>query len=582
MTRVMPLMVAALAGLGVLASSSLAGSRSTAGCTPHNSIGASSFDYVLCGLPDIDQIREHTATTPGLPGDGYAYCVPTATMDALAYFASHGIPALRPGNKDWAAPANYNEMTTDINDLGNLMGTTAGGGTTDGAFAGLDAWLSQTQPGVIPPALVASHLWVTTPDQSVYFPDLQSMANAAAAGSVVIVNVAFMNYEKPPAPATGPKQWFNIGGHDLAMSSAKSPSTIGLHDPANPLADHASQSPYAEEKYALTPVTSTFGYLDDHGMDVNFSATLQRVDSYFIDSVLPAGSQTFVWGYTTLSPETVTGFVARKITLVAAVKPGDPVESFFAAGEKPVVDLALDPARPRDFYVTEGSSTIWQLNTASGRSTPFAHASSPPELLGYAGRTRTLFAVERKSLTALSGQRESKNTLAAVPLSEHVDAVTVDQVTSRLLALSAESGRLRVYDSHLRLLGTVQLPSAALAGTGKVSITLRGRVLYAHRDGRPALGLFMLRGSKLAGARFVRLAGAVRPQGLAVDDAGNVFVQSDGKLAEFAPSGKLVGKSQFNGKVAGSQLRVNRRFSNADFSALPFRDTPLPRPRKRG
>ena len=571
----MPLVVAALAGLGVLASTSLAGAGSASSCTPHNSIGTSSFDYVLCGLPDIDQVRQVTPTTAGLPGDGYSYCGPTATMDGLAYFASHGAPALRPGAKDWTAAANYEEMTADIKDLGDLMGTTVSGGTTDGYFPGLDAWLQQPEPGVplLPSPLVTSYLWVTN-SSSELPADLPTMAAEGAAGDVVIPNVAFMTYEKPPAPATGPKQWLTVGGHYLAMSSATSPSTMGVHDPANPIAEHASQSPYAEETYTLKPVTSTFGYLDASGNDVSFKGTFLQVKDYFLDT---STTKTFVWGYVLLQPETVTTWSRYRILLVAPVRAGDPVEGFVSAGRRAVLDLAVDPAAARDYYVEQGSSSIWALNTASGASTPLASVTGRPALLGYAARTGTVFVAAARSLAAVDARGRGK--AASRPLSEQVDAVVVNQESSRLLALSAESGKLRVYDSRLRLLGTVQLPTAPLRGTGRISISLRGNVVYVHRDGKPAVGLYALRGLALAGARFVRLEGAVRPTGLAVDDSGDLFVQSKGTLAEFAPSGKPLAASRFDGKPAGSGLTVNRDFSSADPRTLPARDSPLPRRR---
>lgn len=568
----MPLIVVALAGLGTLASTSLAGSARSSSCTPHNSIGASSFDYVLCGLPDLDQIREITPSTPGLPGDGYNYCAPTSTMDALAWFASNGVPALRPGNKDWTAPANYNEMSADIKDLGDLMGTTAAAGTTTGYYAGLEQWLTQAVPGASPPTnlVVPSYLWVSAADVYDFAPTLAQMAQDAAAGNIVLPNIMFTVYEKPPK-LKGPKQWFVTGGHVLAMSSAKSPSTIGWHDPTNPYADRDYQSPYAEEKYTLTPVTATFGYVDPTtGKDDHFKDTILRVDNYFLDSSFKVTS--YLWGYSILSPETVTLWLRDKITLVAPVRPGDPVESFVAHAGQPVVDLAVDPAGARDFYVTQGSSTIWALNTANGRSTAFASAGSEPRLIGYAGRSRTLYVVERGRLTALREQRKRTSTIASSPLSEQVDAVAVDQNSTRLLTLSAESGRLRIYDPHLRLAGTVQLPAAALAGTGNVSMALRDNVVYVHRDGRPAVLLATVRDGKLVGTRAVHLAGADRPAGLAVNDAGHIFVQSGGKLAEYGPTGRLLASSQFNGKAAGASLVVNRTFSNAPLESLPFLD----------
>jgi hypothetical protein len=567
-------LLVALSCLAVLAASASAAHTGRGlGCVPEDTINGSTFDYVLCELPDLDQVRQQTATTPGLPGDGYNYCAPTATMDALAYFAGHGAPTLRPGDKDWTDPANYNEMSQDIHDLGDLMGTTASGGTTGGYFAGLDAWLGETQPGVSPPPIqmVAGYLWATSPGTSVYAPTLQQMADDGAAGNVVIPNIVFMQYETPPEPATGPKQWLTVGGHVVTMSSAHSPSTIGLHDPAEPIADHDYQSPYAEETYTVTPVTSTFGYIDGNGNDVNFTATLLRVDDYALNDLFGDGTQAYIWGYTILQPEHVSTWSIKE-QQVAVVRPGDPVERF--ATEGPVVDLVLDPTRAHDFYVAEGSPVVWDLDLGSGESVPFAEVGTQPDVIAFAGRAHTLFAARGGRLAAFDGNGRP---VAATSLGETVDALAVDQATSRLFALSADSRRLRVLNASLDVLASLTLPRRALAGSGKVSLALNSGVVYIHRDGMPLVALLTSATERAdvapsVDAHLIELRGSRRARGLAVDDSGHMFVQSAGQLAEYRPSGELLRGSPFNGQQVGPSLAVDRNFSSDNRASMHFVD----------
>jgi hypothetical protein len=564
------LLVAALASLALLAFVGPASGRSggARSCIPQSTINGASFDYVICDLVDLDQVRQVTPTTVGLPGNGHNYCVPTATMDALAYFASHGVPSLRPGDKDWTDPANYNEMSTDIHDLGDLMGTTAAAGTGDGYFDGLDAWLAQFQPGVplTPAQLLTSHLWATSPDTSVFAPTLQQMADDAIAGNIVIPNIAFMQYEKPPAPANGPKQWLDVGGHVITMSSAHSPSTMGLHDPALPWADHAYQSPYAEETYTVTPVTSTFGYIDSNGDDQSFTATMLRVDNYALDYLFGAGTEAYIWGYTVLEPETVQGF-SINAKQIAVVLPWEPVESDIPT-VGPVSDLVIDPTRAHDFYTAQGSSTIWDLDLGSGASTRFADAGAHPDAIAFAGRARTLFAAANGHITAFDARG---GIVGGAAVGEHVDALVADHATGRLFALSTESRRLRVFDSTLALLGTFTLPRPAVAGSGRTTLALRGGMVYVHRDGSSKVAQVSGFAAKLR-VRLLGLKGARHPLGLAVDDAGHVFVQVGGRLAEYLPSGKPLKHSLFTGRMVGPGLAVARSFRSASPAAMHFVD----------
>ncbi len=566
-------------------------SRAGEPCTPDSAISGSSFDYALCGLPDIDQNHqrwkpgEKPPKDPGLPGEGDDFCAPTATMDAFAYFASHGFPWLRPGNKDWEEAANYNVMRSDLLELGEAMGTTAAAGTTgSGFFSGIYKWLAMRQPGV--PGYAFPLVFVTTPGASVFAPTLQEMAEAAAAGDVVIPDIMFMKFEAPPAPLSGPPQWYIIGGHVVTLSSALSPHTVGFHDPATqqgetPIHPHHFQSVYNQNSYSLTPVTATFGYENEETKtDESFEATLSRIDDYQVDSIFPEGTQAFIWDYSIIEPERITSWTPGMRTIgVTPMARKAPVRSYTTADGGAVVDLALDPTGATDFYSTQASPNIWALDTANGVSRSFATTAGQPQLLGVAGKTETLFVSEAGGLSAYDARGGQIATAAS---SEPIAALVVDQASGELDTLSAQSAVLRIFGPRLKQLGTVQLPQGALAGSGAISLALRGHVLYVHRDGEPTVALVTLPATPAMAAtptavRYVQLAGGTGSSGLAVDAAGRIFVEgANGELAEHGPAGKLLAKSPFTGKAAGAQLVVNASYDLLGPRSERRIDTPLP------
>lgn len=113
-------------------------------------VSGSDFDYDITGsMPDFDQRRQANETVAGLPGDGGMYCAPTAAVNAMAFLANRGFPALMPfvGAKVWQT-ANYNDVTGEIKLMGNLMGTDAADGTGGkGTVDGLKTWLNALAPG---------------------------------------------------------------------------------------------------------------------------------------------------------------------------------------------------------------------------------------------------------------------------------------------------------------------------------------------------------------------------------------------------------------------------------------------------
>ncbi|MEM9066195.1 MAG: GC-type dockerin domain-anchored protein [Planctomycetota bacterium] len=125
--------------------------------SPTNSV------WHITGMIDLDQRRaERAANFPlqglsaenGLLNGGRMFCVPTATMNMLAYAASHGYPEIDPGVKsyaEWAEPLpfapHYDDATYNLRGLGWLMGTGGddglGGTSVEGWYDGTRAWVPE-------------------------------------------------------------------------------------------------------------------------------------------------------------------------------------------------------------------------------------------------------------------------------------------------------------------------------------------------------------------------------------------------------------------------------------------------------
>jgi hypothetical protein len=100
------------------------------------------------GVPDFDQKRKEADGTPGLPNDGKMYCVPASATDWFAYIANHGLPEVLDGPRDWQSQDNYNFVTDQIAEVGELMGTDGEDGTNGlGQYLGTVSHLQTTTPG---------------------------------------------------------------------------------------------------------------------------------------------------------------------------------------------------------------------------------------------------------------------------------------------------------------------------------------------------------------------------------------------------------------------------------------------------
>ena len=75
-------------------------------------------------VPDFDQKRF------GVDNTGNMYCVPTSSLNWMAYIANHGDSSLMGGSSgNWASSSVYNRVTARLNEMGAESDTSGTGGT---------------------------------------------------------------------------------------------------------------------------------------------------------------------------------------------------------------------------------------------------------------------------------------------------------------------------------------------------------------------------------------------------------------------------------------------------------------------
>ena len=83
------------------------------------------FTYRKGGIPDLDQERQVADGHFGLPNDGLEYCVPTSSMDCLAYIANHGYGWMEPnGYRNWQDQYFYDSAGIEIFKMGYFFMST--------------------------------------------------------------------------------------------------------------------------------------------------------------------------------------------------------------------------------------------------------------------------------------------------------------------------------------------------------------------------------------------------------------------------------------------------------------------------
>jgi hypothetical protein len=321
-------------------------------------------------VPDFDQRRSGNISGGYLPGDGAMYCVPTAAVDWMAYFANRGIPQTLSlgGPRDWQAQSEYIHTSDVLSLMGSLMETDAEDGTDAGpGLDGLRDYISLFASGDL--TAVRMGAW----SGAAPFLNPNGMLLMHTGGGYLMG--AYGRY-------TGPSGGTRTGGHCFPIQGVwdtncgpSAPIMLEFRDPAHtvddPYPEGSNQSRFHTNLAVMTAVTGQF--CPEAGEDFELR-TLYRLDT-------TGASHNFLDAYYAIFP--TAGLLTEpqrtgQIRLIRPVRPtGNPAPAqqlFNTASAAGVVKgVAFAPDQMAYYYSADGNGTnssgVWKLNPLTGLST---------------------------------------------------------------------------------------------------------------------------------------------------------------------------------------------------------------------
>lgn len=288
----------------------------------------------VTGLTDFDQVRESRPanvpvnglpSSPGLPGNGTTYCVPTATLNMFAYAAHHGYPNLLPGDRNYSQWQNqaygaqsYDTATASLDLLGAVMNTNLTGGTNStGWYTG--AWITTLPHGLDVSVFKPSSYWQPRVKIAGLF--------AHMTGGLVSVCYGRYNWFPDGGPSGLPLLLSRENGHCVTLQrievTSSGSSKIWINNPAGSDSDPWNQSLFESSEISITD--RFFYRLDLSGQvmsQLNVGGDLARI----IDSVyLVSPQQAFLEtpsGFTTINLGGLLGSTNQNNTQTFLPPPG--------------------------------------------------------------------------------------------------------------------------------------------------------------------------------------------------------------------------------------------------------------------
>lgn len=494
---------------------------STAGADVQNAIyiAPNAFSYKIKHMPDLDQRRGL------LPGQGAMYCVPTGTMNLLAYAADHGFASLSPGDRNWRLPENYNDMTGFIFDIGEIMDTHPVDGTGS-PYGATVAWLFQNQA-----PLTASHYYAN----SSWFPKIQNLVHTAISTGGVISFV----YGRYPVQTLLPGFMTvgdRSGGHMVTLSEANRFGTdinIGVRDPADEPQTGIylfTQSPYstrylnnAEERLVFFP---EIGALECTVLSYPPSGTRAAIiDSYL--ALRP--KQGFGWSP---SNQIIATFVANPFL-------GDPNGSqqtvTIGAGNA-IIAAALAPEGTSSYALVQSPglpTTLVSVDHVKGSWEPME--TIPGAAAMVVGRNRKLYVVASGQLHCYDVDSGGAQLEGSAFMDGEARAVTYCDRTDEVIALLSNNQTILKFKSTLPDMPPefIDVPNViTMQGDGAVAVNPVDGKIWFFTEASDAL-YNLEYNPPIVHFTSVALPEVTDPRSISFDDYGDLFVMSGDGLFQY-------------------------------------------------
>jgi hypothetical protein len=183
------------------------------------------YELRISHMPDFDQRRIGLPEASG-GSPGGMYCAPTSGANLFGYIASHGY-SIDPGVADWEDPDYHHFITAFIEQMGDVMLTSATGGTAGPtAYPGYAGYLATESTAF----RVEMEMW--SPWNSV---SLKELARAGIDDQAISF-FAYGRYKEQGVNLCGETVVWRDGGHFMTFVGAErdgSTRTISFNDPAD-------------------------------------------------------------------------------------------------------------------------------------------------------------------------------------------------------------------------------------------------------------------------------------------------------------------------------------------------------------
>jgi hypothetical protein len=448
------------------------------------------------------------------------YCVPTATLNIMAFIANHGFPELMdPGPRNWQSDSIYNTVSVELFGMGNLMLTdphdgTSGFGWRDGAKLYVDFRSN---------AFTVSHYFANNN----YAPTQATITHTAICGGLVAF--AYGRYSVVSEFA-GIPLIDRTGGHVVTLQRSKHTSNerlLWVRDPADEQTDLFSQSTFGARTYDL---------LHDRivATSPNFGA-LKVMTEIGVDAGAPGTSNRFIDEYIAIRPK-IGYALTEESTVVTIIEgasfsgfPDPPMTSFSPGGT--IEDVIINPDMNHFVAVTAdeaGIASLVMIDAATGATTTLNEPLDleRPEHVIF-GRNRALYLLDQRSLKCIDLDSDPVEVEAEVIPPVPLDALTYDDRRDLVVGVSASADALVNYDQGLIDPEIHPLPDGVdLGPDASLSFNPAEGTLLVHPGGGASVLYVATPLPGIEGYTFasISLPGVTNPSHVEADDSGLFYV----------------------------------------------------------
>jgi hypothetical protein len=483
-------------------------------------IDGTTYSYSISHVPDLDQRRLL------IPNSGSAYCVPTATMNWMMYFANHGAEWIAPGPGNWQSQTFYNEGTNAIIALGDLMGTHEINGTNaNGASLGIFLW--------VPPFAVSTVHQL--PDAN-WTPGFQNASEAVLNGGYCVVIVGWYQ-EFPFDPDYIDRQ----GGHALTLNGGARSGEDMLISWRDPSADEGDspvrlilQSPFTTQEYAIDRVWRVTADIGGNHRWMDKVIGYGGNNQGYIDEVLALYPNFAL----TSQPDSQALFTWQQVHPIWGGYVGD--QEYEIAPDAVLRDLSLNPDLCSAVYVVappgEPGEVRW-LNLVTHEWLPVEYPFDGPRA-AFVAPDRALFVqIGNDTLLRMNVDLDEPELEEMLEVPCAVHAMTYDDAADEVVLFSASCETVYRYPRTL-----ADLPEVLPVNPGfpiepddcRLAIDPRTGNVWVCSSASESLYELVLEpaGDGLV-PEEVHLPTVTEPQALAFGNGGRLYVSSNGQIMEY-------------------------------------------------